>query len=87
MRNAFLTAAPFLTKTIKQQGCFFKVIVSQKDLNTLQFRIKSLPSNSNQQDLLVALPQDRSILFSKHEFANKIISQIHISLFGKASIG
>lgn len=45
MRALFLKAAPILIKTFKQIGCFFKVVVYQKDEKSLLLKIATLPSN------------------------------------------
>jgi hypothetical protein len=61
---------PITVKTIKQQGCYFKVVVTENDSESLLVRITSLPGKIQSQELIVKLPKNKNIFFSKADFAN-----------------
>ena len=60
---------PIFVKTIKQQGCFFKVVVAMNNESSLLLKVISLPGNRQSQELIVNLPTNQNIAFSKVDFA------------------
>ena len=52
---------PIFVKTIKQQGCFFKVVVAMNNESSLLLKVISLPGNRQSQELIVNLPTNQNI--------------------------
>lgn len=85
IRMAFNEAGPILTKTVKQNGFFFRCIVAHHTPDVLLFRMQTLPSKRMEQDLFVDLPESRSKSFDKKEYAQKMLLFIKVNQDGKVS--